>query len=208
MFGKNYFLENNSNALLLFGVSGAGKTCFITALMKYLYNKNALLIDSEHDKDGAKHFYNLIKEWSNNKLPSITPTDQLRGINFAITKNNSLAKYRIFDLSGESIASIERNFNSTIESLVNNNETSVTVFIFIDPTKPSLDQDLLLHQLYLRLVNHYNYNFNNVALVLTKSDTLNPNIKSKPLSSYIEKDFTGTFNRLLILSPPQAALIR
>lgn len=175
-------IETQTNVVFVCGDTGAGKTCFLATIIKYLKTYHRITLNSRYNKEGIKHINRLVTGLDNLTLPPASSIGEIREVDICVTANNHEAIFTFLDISGEDLRKFDPAKESTLGDTVGELDLEiekylifpdlpVIVLCFIDYDKPA-EQDLFFLEFFSYLESR-GFKFHTVAAIITKWDKNN-----------------------------------
>lgn len=191
-------LESGTNVIFTFGDAGVGKTCFFITVVKYLNANYRVIYNSKDNKNGLEYLRTHLKELNNQTLPPANSLGEVKEIDISFKVRNEDIVVTFLDMSGEDLRVVDLAESGTtagslddkIDIYLRNPDLSVILLCFIDYDDAE-NQDELIHSFFSYLKTKYDFDFNRIALIVSKWDkndeeyNLFDFLKEKVTQSYI-----------------------
>lgn len=178
-------IESGTNVVFCFGDKQVGKTCFISVLLKYLYQNHLLIYNSKYNPEGIKYIDNLLTTIENRDVPKPTSVNRIEEVDLQFVRGGKTATITIIDVSGEDLiqvkpGAIDRltneeslgHLDSNLTRYFEEDEVNVTILAFIDPKNP-FSHDRLVSTFFNYIASNFDFNLKNAAVIFTKWDSVN-----------------------------------
>lgn len=195
----NDLIESGTNVIFSFGYTGCGKTCFFMTIVKYLLENCVLELNSKDNMDGIYYIETLLKNLEDGKLPPPSSLGEVEDVDLKFKIDGKETILTFLDMAGEDLKLVDptesapdstlelRKRGTLIEKInryLQSPDLSVILLCFIDHDAPE-KQNRLIHKFFNYINSYYDFNFNRVALIVSKWD------KSKnkyDLSEFLNKN--------------------
>lgn len=183
------FVDRDVNVIFTFGNIATGKTTFIAGLLCYIHRSGPYILNqNDIDEAGYKHIIKIRDDYRDGILPQSTAKGKFQEIDvrFRPKDKDVDAMITFLDLPGETFQEDIENgkLNKELQEYLTFPNLKSTVLCFMDSSNPIKD-DSFIHSFY-SILRSINYDFNNVALILTKWDLVSE--KHNNLYEYINSD--------------------
>lgn len=175
-------IESGTNVVFCFGDKQVGKTCFISVLLKYLYQNHRLKYNSKYNPEGIKYIERLLSTIEEGNVPEPTSVDRIEEVDLQFFIGGKSATLTIIDVSGEDLIQVkpgtkDRLTNEESVGKLDPNLTryfeedgvNVTILSFIDPQN-AYKHDRLISTFYNYIDSNFDYDLDKAAVIFTKWD--------------------------------------
>jgi len=131
-------LNPHSKHIFLFGRSRAGKSTFLSALIKHITDSIDVCTNPEGNLDDKILINQWLKDLTENKFPNMTPSGQIFEIEVAFAHREKQFQYTFIELAGEDLQQIQPEFGGRLPENIENYALNSSAFLLLtDSSDPS-----------------------------------------------------------------------